>query len=194
MVKLIGKGAEADLLLDNDVLRKVRSFKSYRLRELDDSIRKSRTRSESKILQKVGDIGPGFLGGDDIQEIRMNFIQGDLVKNILDSNVSLAKEIGLKVGLLHDLNVVHGDLTTSNMILSPQGLKIIDFGLSFISDKVEDKAVDLHLFREAVESKHFSREDEIWSAFLEGYSPSNRDFVLKRLNVVESRGRNKLKY
>jgi tRNA A-37 threonylcarbamoyl transferase component Bud32 len=41
------------------------------------------------------------------------------------------------------------------MIVSPRGLKIIDFGLSFVSDKVEDKAVDLHLFSEAVESKHF---------------------------------------
>jgi tRNA A-37 threonylcarbamoyl transferase component Bud32 len=49
-------------------------------------------------LQKVGDIGPGFLSGDDVDELRMNFIHGDLVKNVLNNNVSLAKEIGLKVG------------------------------------------------------------------------------------------------
>jgi Kae1-associated kinase Bud32 len=145
-------------------------------------------------LQKVGDLGPGFLGGDDIGELRMNFIHGSLVKNVLDSNVSLAEKIGLKVGMLHDLNIVHGDLTTSNMILSRDGLKIIDFGLSFISDKVEDKAVDLHLFKEAVESKHFSVEADVWNAFVKGYSPHNKSDVLKRLDVVESRGRNKLKF
>ena len=194
MFELIGKGAEADLLLDGDILRKVRVPKSYRLKELDDFLRKKRTRSESKILQKVGDLGPGFLGGDDLQELRINFIHGDLVKNILNDNVNLAEEIGFKVGQLHDLNIIHGDLTTSNMILSPQGLKIIDFGLSSVSDKVEDKAVDLHLFKAAVESKHFVNEKEIWNGFVKGYNSSNNIEVLKRLNIVESRGRNKLKY
>lgn len=194
MVELIGKGAEADLLLEGDVLRKVRIPKGYRIKDLDDELRKKRTRSESRVLQKIGDLGPGFLGGDDIGELRMNFVHGALVKNVLDSDVSLAKEIGLRVGKLHDLNIVHGDLTTSNMILSPEGLKIIDFGLSFVSDKVEDKAVDLHLFKEAVESKHFSKGSEIWNAFVLGYSPINKSDVLKRLDVVEFRGRNKLKF
>lgn len=194
MSNLIGKGAEADLFLEKDFLRKVRSPKSYRLKEIDEDLRKKRTRSESKILQKVGNIGPGFISGNDVDEIRMNFLKGPLIKSVLDSNVSLSRDIGINVGKLHDLNIIHGDLTTSNMILSPEGLKLIDFGLSFVSDKIEDKAVDLHLFKEAVVSKHFLFEEEIWSSFIKGYNPQDKDAVLNRLKVVEARGRNKQKF
>lgn len=195
MVELIGKGAEADIFLKDNVLVKVRSPKSYRLKDLDFNIRKKRTRSEAKILRKVGSIGPGFLSSDDLEEIRMNFIPGILVKNVLDRDVSLAKSIGSSVGMLHDMNVIHGDLTTSNMILSDsKDLRIIDFGLSFISDKIEDKAVDLHLFREATKSKHFAFEKDIWDLFIKGYAASNKDLILDKLKVVESRGRNKQKY
>lgn len=193
-MKLIGKGAEADIFLKEDVVKKVRVSKKYRLKVIDYNLRKKRTRLESRILQKVGNIGPGFLKGDDIQEIHMNFIEGDLIKHILDKNVSLAKNIGVVVGRLHDLNIIHGDLTTSNMILSKQGdLKLIDFGLSFISDKIEDKAVDIHLFKEAVKSKHYKFENEIWNEFFQGYSSKYKIDILNRLNIVESRGRNKLK-
>ncbi len=194
MVELIGKGAEADLFLEEGVVRKVRIPKGYRLGVLDDFLRKSRTRSESRILQKVGGLGPGFVGGNDVDELRMSFLEGPLLKSVLDDDVSLAERVGVRVGELHDLNVVHGDLTTSNMIFSSGDVRLIDFGLSFVSDRVEDKAVDLHLFREAVESKHFVREKELWSAFLKGYNPKNREAVLKRLGVVELRGRNKQKY
>lgn len=194
MVDFIGKGAEADVFLKDNVLYKIRAPKSYRLTALDDKLRKKRTRSESKILKKVGDIGPGFLGSDNLEEIRMNFIPGVLVKNFLDNDVSLAKTIGSTVGMLHDMNIIHGDLTTSNMILSDSGdLKLIDFGLSFVSDKIEDKAVDIHLFREAVRSKHFSFEKDIWRLFIKGYCASNKDLVLNKLKAVELRGRNKQK-
>jgi N6-L-threonylcarbamoyladenine synthase/protein kinase Bud32 len=192
-MKLIGKGAEADLFFDDGFVKKIRVSKGYRLKELDDDLRHKRTRSESKILKKIGDIGPGFISCD-VDEIRMNFIQGSLVKNVLDTNLDLANNIGILIARLHDLDVVHGDLTTSNMILSSNGLKIIDFGLSFISDKVEDKAVDIHLFKEAITSKHFAFEDIIWKNFIKGYNPKNKEDVLSRLSVVESRGRNKLKY
>ena len=194
MVELIGKGAEADLFLEEGVVRKVRIPKGYRLGVLDDFLRRSRTRSESRILKKIGGVGPGFIGGNDVDELRMNFLEGPLLKRVLDEDVSLAERVGVRVGELHDLNVVHGDLTTSNMIVSSGDVRLIDFGLSFVSDRVEDKAVDLHLFREAVESKHFVREKELWSAFLRGYNPKNREAVLKRLDVVELRGRNKQKY
>ena len=193
-MELIGKGAEANIFLDNAIVKKVRVSKKYRLEVIDFGLRKKRTRLESRILQKVGSIGPGFLSGDDVQEIHMNFVEGDLVKHVLDENVSLARTIGVVVGRIHDLGVVHGDLTTSNMILSTSGdLKIIDFGLSFVSDKIEDKAVDLHLFKEAVKSKHYRFENEIWNEFVQGYSSKNKIDILNRLDVVESRGRNKLK-
>lgn len=190
---LIGKGAEADIFLNNNIVKKIRVAKTYRIKEIDCDLRKRRTRLESKILQKVGDIGPGFLKGDNVQEIHMNFVPGKLLKHVLDDNISLAKEIGLIVGKLHDLNIIHGDLTTSNMILSDDGIKIIDFGLSFVSDKLEDKAVDLHLFKEAIRSKHYKFEEEIWAKFIKSYSPPNKAEILNRLEIVESRGRNKQK-
>lgn len=193
-MSLVAKGAEADIFLEEGVVKKIRIPKKYRLPELDFEIRKKRTRSESRLLGKLKNIGPGFIGSDDFQEIKMAFVEGSLVKDVLDKNVSVAKEIGVKVSAIHDLDIVHGDLTTSNMILVEDGSVIlIDFGLGFVSDKLEDKAVDLHLFREAIESKHFDFEKEIWDYFLEGYNPRNKEEVLKRLVVVESRGRNKLK-
>ncbi|MFP4568041.1 MAG: KEOPS complex kinase/ATPase Bud32 [Candidatus Woesearchaeota archaeon] len=192
---LIGKGAEADIFFDGEIVKKIRSSKSYRLPELDLSLRKKRTRSEARILKKIGVIGPGFISSNDVDEIRMGFLKGPLLKHVLDNDVSLAKQVGFVVGSLHDLNIVHGDLTTSNMILTNSNkVQLIDFGLSFISDKIEDKAVDLHLFREAISSKHFLFEKIIWDKFVEGYAYKNKSAVLKRLGVVELRGRNKQKY
>ncbi len=191
-MKLIGKGAEADIFLDNTIVKKIRLPKKYRLNVIDLDLRKKRTRLESKILQKIGDIGPGFINSDGLQEIQMNFISGRVVKHVLDDDVLLAKKIGFVVGELHDMNIVHGDLTTSNMILSDSDdLKIIDFGLSFTSDKIEDKAVDVHVFKEAIKSKHYRFEKDIWTNFIDGYSSSNKVEVLSRLEIVESRGRNK---
>ena len=195
MSDLIGKGAEANIYLSEDLVRKVRVPKSYRIPVIDSDIRKRRTRTEAKILQKISSIGPDFLSSNNLDVIEMEFIRGDLLKDVLNSDVSLAKSIGIKVGLLHDLNIIHGDLTTSNMILSKgNDLRLIDFGLSFFSDKVEDKAVDLHLFRTTTKSKHFAFEEDIWNLFVEGYNPKNKVDVLNRLSVVEARGRNKQKY
>jgi len=68
--------------------------------------------------------------------------------------------------------------------------------LSFTSDKIEDKAVDLHLLRQALESKHYDNWQHCFEAALQGYSRTfpNADEVFKRLEKVESRGRNKLKH
>ena len=92
------------------------------------------------------------------------------------------------------MSIIHGDLTTSNMILEKE-IKFIDFGLSFFSTKDEDKAVDLHLFRQALESRHHTMWEKCFEAALKGYRLGNVDYssVLTRLEKVESRGRNKLK-
>jgi Kae1-associated kinase Bud32 len=92
------------------------------------------------------------------------------------------------------MGIIHGDLTTSNMILNSE-VFFIDFGLSFFSEKVEDKAVDLHLLRQALESKHYKVWEECFTAVRQGYEGTANDaeLVLKRLEVVESRGRYKRK-
>lgn len=194
MEKTLAQGAEAIIVKKNNSVLKRRLKKEYRISEIDDELRTKRTKSEAKILSKMKGLAPEVLSvGEDT--IEMEFIDGDVVKNILDTNIMLARKIGEETGRMHDFNIIHGDLTTSNMMLDSAGkLRFIDFGLSFVSSKVEDKAVDLHLFREAVESRHFRSEKKIWEQFMAGYSPKDREAVFERLHLVELRGRNKQKY
>ena len=103
-------------------------------------------------------------------------------------------QIGEQVALIHDSDIVHGDLTTSNMILRNGKVYFIDFGLGFVSNKEEHKAVDIHLLKQAFESRHYKYFEEFFSWFLKGYQKSeNCDKVMKRLEKVEKRGRYKRK-
>ena len=136
----------------------------------------------------------------------MEYIDGTQLKKLLDKKPELGLMIGKNLSIIHDLNIIHGDLTTSNMILvendieekstkskkSPK-LFFIDFGLSFNSTKIEDKAVDIHLFKQALESKHFRVYDKAYKAFLNGYIPKGKKEILERLEIVEQRGRYKEK-
>ena len=196
MKKEIARGAEAIIFLEEEKVLKKRVAKSYRIPEIDIPLRTSRTRRESKILEKLKGLAPKLISAKE-NELEMEYIKGNVIKNILDKNPKLAREIGKKTGLMHDQNIIHGDLTTSNMILDEKkenGVRFVDFGLSFVSTKVEDMAVDLHLFREAVESKHYRKMDEIWTEFLKAYQPKKRKEILERLEIVEQRGRNKANY
>jgi Kae1-associated kinase Bud32 len=196
MKKAIGSGAEAIIYIENDKLVKERIKKDYRIDEIDYALRKQRTRKEAKIMQKVS-FSPQVLDVDEKKmKISMNFIDGDVVRNVLDKldyegRKKLCIEIGERVAEMHDMDVIHGDLTTSNMIFNTK-LFIIDFGLSLISKKDEDKAVDLHLFKQALESKHWQYYEECYNFFLQGYE-KYKDYknVLKRLEKVERRGRYK---
>ena len=125
----------------------------------------------------------------------MSNIPGLLVKNILEKKYKkLSKEIGEKVAILHNKGIIHGDLTTSNMIFNKE-ICFIDFGLSFFSHKTEDKAVDLHLLKQALESKHYKIWEKAFKLALESYKnkAKNSDEIIKRLQKVEKRGRYKTK-
>lgn len=203
MGKIISIGAEAILEQQGDKLVKKRVKKGYRYPELDEKLRKLRTRKEAKLLEKAAKIisVPAVTKVDDkAKEIFLDFIQGRKLSEALDSfSLAEAKElcmqIGSSVAKLHDADIVHGDLTTSNMILSQGKIFFIDFGLGFESSKTEDKAVDLHLLRQAFESKHYEKWQDYFSSAIEGYKISkNADAVLKQLEKVESRGRYKGKH
>jgi Kae1-associated kinase Bud32 len=205
MVKqTIAQGAEALLIKTSPTtLVKDRVPKSYRLPFLDQKIRKSRTRRETKILTKASSLipVPKLISSDDIEKIEMEFIPGKKLSDNLDTLTnafSICKKIGKQISILHDNNIIHGDLTTSNMILSntkPQKLYFIDFGLSFTSHRPEDKAVDLHLIKQALEAKHFKHFKTFFKAVIEGYKSSpNSSIVLKQLEKVEARGRYKQQY
>ncbi|HJN57018.1 MAG TPA: KEOPS complex kinase/ATPase Bud32 [Candidatus Woesearchaeota archaeon] len=197
MKKLIARGAESKLFLEKKIAIKNRFRKTYRLKEIDEKLRKFRTKREAKVLEKLQKINfpspkPIKNNGKDILE--MEFIDGKLIKNILEKSnyVKLSKEIGGKIAILHNNNIIHHDLTTSNMILDKE-IYFIDFGLSFFSHKIEDKAVDLHLLKEGLESKHSEIWEKCYKAVLESYKNKAKDGnnILKRLKTVESRGRYK---
>jgi len=196
MSKEIGRGAEAIITLEDNPKRvlKNRISKGYRIKEIDDELRKTRTRKEAKILQKLKGLTPQLISTDKSSKIEMEHIEGSLIKDIIDEKPLLGKEIGKQTGIMHDEDIIHGDLTTGNMLLDKNNnIKFIDFGLSYQSTKDEDKAVDLHLLLEALESKHYKEKEKIWKSFVSGYNPKNKESILKRLEIVEMRGRNKTK-
>ena len=199
MMKLLAQGAESRLFLDGNIVIKDRFRKTYRIKEIDDKLRKSRTKREAKILDKLQKINfpvPKLIYNNEKNTLKIQFINGKLVKNILNNSncIKLSKEIGEKVAILHNNNIIHHDLTTSNMIFDKE-IYFIDFGLSFFSTKIEDRAVDLHLLKEALESKHSKIWEKCYKAALGAYEKKakNGREVIKRLEVVEKRGRYKHK-
>ena len=199
MKKLVAQGAEAKLFLEEGKILKERFAKTYRIREIDDKLRGSRTRREAKVLQKLEMINfpaPKLIKSDDKENILIKKIEGKLVKDVLEKSdyKKLCAEIGKKVAILHNNLIIHGDLTTSNMIYNKE-IYFIDFGLSFFSEKAEDRAVDLHLLKEALESKHYKIWEACFKSVLEGYrkEASKSGETLKRLEAVEKRGRYRAK-
>ena len=181
-MKELCMGAEAKIFLDKDRIIKKRLRKDYRIEEIDSALRKTRTRTEAKILEKIR--RPKLISTDRTEIIVMEFIDGINVRDLLDEKPELSE--------LHDMGIIHGDLTTSNMILK-DGIHLIDFGLSFFSNKLEDKAVDIHLFRQALESKHHKVCEKAYKYFLKGYKAEKHKHILERLIAVEARGRYKKK-
>lgn len=62
--------------------------------------------------------------------------------------------MGQMILRLHNVNIIHGDLTTSNMMISNDKLYLIDFGLAYTKPNAEDKAVDLYVLERAFVSTH----------------------------------------
>ena len=206
-MKIIQQGAEAVISLDKGKIIKDRTKKSYRLPILDQKLRKQRTKKEFRILEKASKLipVPKLIKTDNKEKIEMQFLKGLKLSEHLDSlsnSIEICNLIGNNIAILHDNSIIHGDLTTSNMIyvndnndFSSFKVYFIDFGLSYESQKTEDKAVDLHLIKQALEAKHFNNYEKFWHSILEGYKSSkNYKETLKRLEAVEKRGRYKQQF
>ena len=202
-MRIISSGAESTIYLNTrKSIIKDRLAKKYRIAEIDSPLRTMRTRKELKVLSSLDRLGlavPKIISSTPTT-IEMEYIDGMQLKKILDKRPQLAQSIGKSLTTMHDADIIHGDLTTSNMILKemkdrddPERLFFIDFGLSFFSKRIEDKAVDIHLFKQALESRHFRIADAAYSHFLKTYSPKDKEKILERLSIVEQRGKYKEK-
>jgi len=200
---IIARGAEATITKTGNTIIKERIEKLYRYPELDKKIRKLRTRSETKILEKAIKMipTPKVINSDENKStIELEFIQGKKLSENLEKTKfkEVCEKIGNNLAKIHDNNIIHGDLTTSNMILNEKENKVyfIDYGLGFQSSRVEDKAVDLHLIKQALEAKHPKIYEEAFKAVIKSYIKQSKEAkqTLVQLEKVEKRGRYKAQY
>lgn len=197
---LIRKGAEANLYkseyLGKEALIKERIPKNYRNAELDSGIRKKRAREEAQLLHNAKALGVRtpliYKIERESGTIIMEFVSGKRMKDALnEKNLNLCKLLGNKIGILHANGIVHGDLTTSNIIIHNGAPVFIDFGLGFYSRKIEDFAVDLLNFKKTYNATHFNLPKG-WRLILRGYaeeSGARARQVIKQIAEIEARAR-----
>ncbi|MDH5439983.1 MAG: KEOPS complex kinase/ATPase Bud32 [Candidatus Bathyarchaeota archaeon] len=203
---LIKKGAEADLYLEEwhgrKVVMKRRVVKDYRVPQLDSQIRVHRTIHEPQIIHRAKEAGvpTPIIFAVDLAEstIIMEWVEGKQVKQVLndlsaEERLGLCQTMGELIGRLHNSGIIHGDLTTSNMILTPSGKVVfVDFGLSEQSNELEARGVDMHLMKRALQSTHYSYARECFKAIIEGYRRivgKEAVDVLEKVREIERRGR-----
>jgi len=207
MERLIRKGAEADIYLGEwfgiKAILKIRKPKQYRQPDLDSEIRKRRTLREASYLVDARKSGVStplvYFVDQNKAEIVMQFIKGTRFKEIIayskpDDVYTLCSDVGTNIAKLHKNNIIHGDLTTSNfLVMENNVIVLIDFGLAFSSQRLEDKAVDLHLMKETLTSAHSKVADDAFKKILEGYSKFvGIDMIkdlIKKVREIERRGR-----
>ncbi len=208
--KVLKQGAEAKIYIGSykgeKCLIKERFSKKYRLEVLDNTLTKSRMKGEQRAAErcfKAEVLCPKILHMDvEKRKIYMEYFEHAItVKEFIfqiqkedEKLKELTKKIGTAVGRLHSNNIIHGDLTTSNMLIN-QGnagydLIMIDFGLSCYSNSNEDKGVDLYVLERALISTHSTLPD-LFENILASYKEVNpkSEETIKKFEEVRARGR-----
>jgi len=204
---LLKKGAEASLYLAEwqgfKVVIKKRITKTYRPPELDKQIRIYRTTHEPQLMHEAKAAGVPtpliYIVNVAQSSITMQYIQGDQIKQLLNKaseerRHELCENVGKLIGKLHSHGLIHGDLTTSNMILSPNGkIYFVDFGLGEKNFETEARGVDLHLMKRALQSTHYLYWEECFKWVLSGYTcivgVQEAEKVYEKILEIERRGR-----
>lgn len=201
-MQLIRKGAEADLYVApfeevyfpwnaEKVLIKKRICKGYRTPALDYDLRVRRTIHEAKLLHEA----KLYVNTPTLYEVNtkeciiiMEYIEGVRAKEGLTTEIAVA--IGESIAWLHQGGIVHGDITTSNIIVRDNTVYFIDFGLGEFTTEVEPQAVDLHLLKQTLKSTHHEEWRPLWEKVITGYNvKENADIIITRIRDIEKRGR-----
>ena len=204
---ILRKGAEAILFtadwFHQSAVIKYRLPKRYRNPQIDSLLRSKRTIAESKALSDLNEAAmpvPTILDVNPAEGIIiMKKIEGDRLKDRIDSlnpeqNRAIFHTVGFQVGKMHSLGRIHGDLTTSNIIYTPtKDLYFIDFGLTQSSIAIEERAVDLHLFKSVMQSTHGKWFHSLFPEFLQGYQQGlgskEANDIIAKIDEIELRGR-----
>jgi len=200
---LLKRGAEAELRRTEwhgrPAVEKVRLPKAYRHERLDDEIRKARIRTEARLMAEARRCGVSvpILYDVDLARHRlvMEYVDGPQVKEVLQKRLEdpapVARAIGNLAGTLHAHGIVHGDLTTSNMLWRDGRIHVIDLSMGEKTESVEAQGVDLRLLKEAWTSAHFDLQalfaSEVLAAYRDAYAGA--DAAIAKLAEIEERGR-----
>ena len=208
--ELIKQGAEGKIyrtsFFGKPTIVKERFVKSYRVPALDKKLTQRRMSQEVRSMARCrrGGIRAPAVYHVDFQKrlilmecITEGMTLRDYVRQLdvdkdKDTLLGVVSLVGNTIAQLHNFDLVHGDLTTSNMIYDPsiEALTMIDFGLSSVSNLAEDKGVDLYVLERAFLSTHPNTE-QLFKALLDSYSRSvkNSQVIIAKLDEVRLRGR-----
>eukprot|EP00096_Caligus_rogercresseyi_P005198 TRINITY_DN2021_c0_g1_i1.p1 TRINITY_DN2021_c0_g1~~TRINITY_DN2021_c0_g1_i1.p1 ORF type:complete len:224 (+),score=67.83 TRINITY_DN2021_c0_g1_i1:466-1137(+) len=210
---LFQQGAESRLylgtFLGRDAIIKHRFSKKYRHPSLDSRLIKEHNKAEIRCLIRCMNAGiptPGIMYSEE-SYIVLEYLKGalrarDVVEKLLKEKDEaglrkLALQMGSVIGRLHRNNIVHGDLTSSNILVeecgkSEWGIFLIDFGLGSLEGSLEDKGVDIYVLERALLSTHPQYTEELFKVILEGYKAEGGkggNEVMKKYEEVRLRGR-----
>lgn len=203
-IKILYQGAEAKIVktryMNRDVVQKIRLKKRYRHEIIDRRLISSRTREEAKLINEARENGISVPIIYDIDLLKgiitMEYLKGARIKDIFniisdEERKRICLLIGKNIAKFHKKDIIHGDLTTSNMILMDDRIHFIDFGLGEKSSEIETKGVDLHVLMEAIESAHSSFSYS-FKYVLQGYKDELKDeadSIIKKIEEIVRRGR-----
>jgi len=201
---ILYRGAEAEICLSNymdfQVIQKKRVRKSYRIKNIDDRLISFRTKEEVKLIAdaRLQGVSVPIIYDVDLEYgiITMEYIEGKRIKDIFNKiseveRIQICNKIGKSIARLHNNDIIHGDITTSNMILFDNCINFIDFGLGEKNSGIEAKGVDLHVLMEAMESTH-SKYANFFDYVLDGYKKELKEdanLVIKKIEEIVKRGR-----
>ncbi len=204
--EVVALGAEAAIIrhefLGMPAIFKVRLPKPYRDPELDREVRSRRTLQEARVMRAAREAGARvprvLLVLPRRALIVMEYVSGERFKEaepaMSDEDAcGVMRAVGEYVARMHLAGTVHGDLTTSNIILTDEGPYLVDFGLAKFSTDLEDRGVDAHLMLRALESTHYTRASKLFECFISGYSSvageERAREVMDKVREIRMRGR-----